>query len=229
LATGWPRLDDVCRAFQERYGLRPLLVGKVDRAERLLRELESDALVRAARGGGEVAVVVLEEGRVALLTDDTHLSLPVRGGRGEDACREVLRATFGSADGQVRSLGTAPGSGLRPALEVWLARRGSGAGGAGVSGRLRWLPLEEVLAAAGAGAVPVHFEREPGRVLHGPRRGVEAGRGRRRARPRGAVARGVARRDRGPDPRTRRAPGPLPAGRVPAGACRPRRADPALG
>ena len=150
LAAGWPRLDDVCRAFQERYGLRPLLVGKVDRAERLLRELESDALVRAARGGGEVAVVVLEEGRVALLTDDTQLSLPVRGGRGEDACREVLRATFGSSDGQVRFLGTAPGSGLRPALEVWLARRGSGAGGGGVSERLRWLPLEEVLAAAGA-------------------------------------------------------------------------------
>ena len=149
-AGGQPRLEQVSQALQERYGLRPLLVSKVDRAERLLRDLESEALTRAARGDREVAVIVLDEGRVALLAEQTEMILPVRGGRGEDACREILRTHFGSADGQVRLLGTAAASGTRPALEVWLALRASGAGAAGTSGRVQWLPFDEVVAGAGA-------------------------------------------------------------------------------
>src|SRR5205823_5180381 len=68
-----------------------------------------------------------------------------------DLCREILRAFFGAADGQVRFLGTAPGAltGTRPVLEVWLARV-SEARGAGVAGRVQWLPLDELLAAAGS-------------------------------------------------------------------------------
>ncbi len=150
LAGGRPGLEQVARAFQERYGLRPLLVGKVDRAERLLRDLESEALAHAARGSREVAVVVLEEGRVALLADATALTLPVRRGSGEEACREVLRAHFGSADAQLRFLGTAAASGARPVLEVWLARRASAPRDGDASGRLQWLPFHELLAGAGA-------------------------------------------------------------------------------
>src|SRR5256886_17542236 len=73
-----------------------------------------------------------------------------RGGNGEETCREILRAFFGSADGQVRFLGTAPGglAGTRPGLEVWLARRGSGDRGAGVGGRRQRLPFREPPAAA---------------------------------------------------------------------------------
>src|SRR3989449_8417642 len=93
------------------------LVGKVDRAERLLREIESDALTSAARGGREVAVIVVEAGCVAVLMDEGSLTLPVRGGSGEEACRDVLRVHFGSADAQVRVLGTAPGSSTRPRSE----------------------------------------------------------------------------------------------------------------
>jgi polyphosphate kinase len=146
LARGRPSLEDVARAFQQRYGLRPLLVGKVDRAERLLRDLESEGLAHAARGGREVAVLVLAEGAVALLAEEGALTLPVRGGSGEDACREVLRAFFGSADGHVRFLGTAAASSTRPGLEVWLARRGAAAS---VSGRVQWVPFHELLAGAG--------------------------------------------------------------------------------
>src|SRR5438094_434489 len=47
LARGRPGLDRLARAFQDQYGLRPLLVGKVDRAAALLRELESGALARS--------------------------------------------------------------------------------------------------------------------------------------------------------------------------------------
>src|SRR5437016_5588909 len=152
LARGRPGLDRLARAFQDQYGLRPLLVGKVDRAAALLRDLESGALAQVARGGREVALVAVEEGSVAMLAESTSLTLPVRGGKGEETCREILRTVFGSADGQVRFLGTAPGglAGTRPVLEVWLARRVSGDRGPGVAGRIQWLPCDELLAAAGS-------------------------------------------------------------------------------
>jgi len=155
LARGRPGLDRLARAFQERYGLRPLLVGKVDRATKLLRELESGALAQVARAGREVALVAVEEGSIAMLAESTSLTLPVRGGHGEGTCREMLRAFFGSADGQLRFLGTAPGglAGTRPVLEVWLARRVAGGGSAGVAGRVRWLPFDDLLAAAGSPAL----------------------------------------------------------------------------
>src|SRR2546422_8238786 len=81
------------------------LVGKVDRAERLLREIESDALTSAARGGREVAVIVVEAGCVAVLMDEGSLTLPVRGGSGEGGGRDVLRGHFGGAGAQGRVLG----------------------------------------------------------------------------------------------------------------------------
>src|SRR5437899_3324569 len=155
LARGRPGLDRLARAFQQQYGLRPLLVGKADRAAKLLRDLESGALAQVARGGREVAVVAVEQGSVAMLAESTSLTLPVRGGSGEETCREILRAFFGSADGQVRFLGTAPGglASTRPVLEVWLARRGAGGRDAGDTGRVRWLPFDELLAAAGSPAL----------------------------------------------------------------------------
>src|SRR5437667_152702 len=82
LARGRPGLDRLARAFQAQYGLRPLLVGKVDRAAALLRDLESGALAHAARGGREVALVAVDEGSVAMLTDSSSLTLPGRGGQG---------------------------------------------------------------------------------------------------------------------------------------------------
>src|SRR6266516_3087346 len=118
LARGRPGLDRLARALQQQYGLRPLLVGKADRAAKLLRDLESGALAQVARGGREVAVVAVEQGSVAMLAESTSLTLPVRGGSGEETCREILRAFFGSADG-----------------------------------RVRWLPFDELLAAAGSPAL----------------------------------------------------------------------------
>src|SRR6266516_3184285 len=120
LARGRPVLDRLARALQQQYGLRLLLVGKADRADKLLRDLESGALAQVARGGREVAVVAVEQGSVAMLAESTSLTLPVRGGSGEGTCREILRTFFGSADGQDRVLGTAPGglASTRPVLEI---------------------------------------------------------------------------------------------------------------
>jgi len=69
---------------------------------------------------------------------------------GKPAARSCA-AFFGSADGLVRFLAwRLEGWRVRrPVLEVWLARRVSSAGGAG-GGRVQWLPLEELLAAAGS-------------------------------------------------------------------------------
>ena len=153
VAPGRPPLDRLAQAFQERYGLRPLLVGKQERAEKLLRELEAEGLADVTRGGREVAVIALQAGTVAMLVESDSLSLPLRRGSGEDGCREVLRATFGSADGQVRFLGTAPAGQTRPLLEVWEARRASGAIASGTEGQLLWLPVQEVLDGAGSPAL----------------------------------------------------------------------------
>jgi polyphosphate kinase len=150
LREGRPRLDAVGRAFEERYRLRPLLVGKVDRASKLLRDLESTELTQLARGSREVAVIVVEDARVALVDDATALTLPVAGGSGEEACRGLLRTHFGSADGQLRLLGTAAAGGTRPVLEVWLARRAAGPRDEGAGGRLQWISFAEVVASAGA-------------------------------------------------------------------------------
>ena len=92
----------------------------------------------------------MSRGRCRSGTACVALTLPVRGGNGEDTCREVLRAHFGSADGQIRLLGTAPAGATRPVLEVWLARRVSGARDADRNDRLQWLPLGELLASAGS-------------------------------------------------------------------------------
>src|SRR5205823_8569348 len=89
LAVVRPGVERVARSLQEWYGLRRLLVGKVDRAEKLPRDLEGEDLAHVARGSREVAVVVVVEGCVAMLADAGALTLPVRGGNGEDACREV--------------------------------------------------------------------------------------------------------------------------------------------
>src|SRR2546425_12697170 len=51
------------------------------------------------------------------------LQLVVVEGGGEEACRRSLRQLLGTAEGQVRLLGTVPATERRPVLEVWVARR----------------------------------------------------------------------------------------------------------
>ncbi len=147
LRPGRPSLDALAEAFQQSFGLRPLLVGKLDRAERLLSDLESAELARAVQGNREVAVVALLHGSLALHLHDGSLLVPVRRGSGQEGCRHVLREYFGSGDGQVRLLGTAPPVPTRPLLEVWLARR---VGNPAAAANVQWVPLHEVVARVGS-------------------------------------------------------------------------------
>ena len=147
---GWPGLERLVTAFRDGYAVRPLLVGKLERAEKLSRALESEGLARAVQQNREVAVLALEQGQIALRHEGGTLMLPVRRGSGEEACRYVLRTAFGSSDGQVRLLGMAPAAAGRPLLEVWLVRR-LGKGLAAVEGtNLQWVPLAEVVELVGA-------------------------------------------------------------------------------
>jgi hypothetical protein len=148
--AGWPAFRRVVKAFEVQHGLRPLLVSKLERGERLLRNLEAEALVRGVTDSRAVAVLVLQEGAVALQNDRGTLTVPVEPGSGEAACRHLLRTCFGSGDAQVRLLATAPAAPNQPVLEVWLAQR-PGQGLDAVAGMgLEWVPLEEVVVRVGS-------------------------------------------------------------------------------
>ena len=151
---GRPAFESVVETMRQKYGLRPLLVGKLERAEKLARELEAENVSRATRGEHEVALIALDEGTVALRVAPGALSLPVAGGSGEEGCRHLLRVSFGSGDGQLRFLGLAPMIEDGPPLEVWLARRVSGP--EAKTGAHQWLPVDDVLAQVGSPAL-----REP--------------------------------------------------------------------
>jgi polyphosphate kinase len=154
LHAGRPAFDAVVEALRDAYGLRPLLVGKFERAEKVAQQLEAETLARAAQGQREIVLIALEDATLALRYDRGTLWLPTASGSGEDGCRHLLRASFGSGDGQLRFLGLAPAGPDTPPLEVWLARRVSGHGAAG--GDWRWLPTDEIVSSVGSPAL-----REP--------------------------------------------------------------------
>src|SRR5206468_1455887 len=119
LARGRPGLDQVARAFQERYGLRPLLVGKVDRAAKLLRDLESGALAQVARGGREVALAGVG-GRIQWLPFDELLAAA-----GSPALRDprTLAALTVAARSDVLAEWTRPSAPARVAAPLQTGQR----------------------------------------------------------------------------------------------------------
>src|SRR5204863_296621 len=116
-----------------------------ERAEKLYEALLSEALARSVQENREVAVMALEQGQIALRHTGGTLALPVASGSGEEGCRFVLRAEFGSADGQVRLLGTVAAAPGRPLLEVWLVRRLGGGLAVPAGMQIQWVPLTEVV------------------------------------------------------------------------------------
>lgn len=147
--AGGPSLERIARALEIEHGLRPTPYPKHERASALLHAVEGEALARALGSGRSVALLAEDEDRLAMLEVGSALRLPVARGSGEDAVRYLLRRTFGSAVGDLALHGVAPGSSVRPAVEVWSARRirtdGEGEG----SEPIRWLPLAEILGRVG--------------------------------------------------------------------------------
>ena len=124
LRRGPPDLATVTAGMRRVSGTRSILEGKLARAQRLLAALEGEALARSLGTGRAVTLLALEGGSVAFQRQGDRLTLPIADGQGEDASRYLLRATFGSAVGDLALLGTASGRGAAGRLqEVWVARR----------------------------------------------------------------------------------------------------------
>ncbi len=135
-------------AMEREMGLQVTLATNLARAREILEGMELEALEGKIRAARQVAVLAIREDEIALLQQLDGLRVPVGQGAGEEACRQVLRATFGNTEAQVRLLGTSAGLGSRPAIEVWLAERvrvdeehGQG---------LVWIPLEYALSLVGS-------------------------------------------------------------------------------
>jgi polyphosphate kinase len=180
-AQDLPELKGLVQAFEGGYQVRVTLADPLRRARELLEAREVEVLEDAIRAAREVAVIVYHAGSVALRRDGDRLVFPTGPGFGENACRRVLRAEFGDAQGQVRPLGTSPGMGARPALEVWLVERARREAGEADAGELVWLSLNQVLDEVGS---PVFRDVRTLAALHAAARaGLSGRRGTTRVQP----------------------------------------------
>ena len=144
LARGGPRLEEVSRALEQAHGLRPTLPTKMARARTLLRQLGRESVIRNLDSGRAVAVIALENGRVAMLHEADTWRLPVTAGSGEQAVRHGLAEWFGTRVGDIVLLGRTPPSIEQPSLEVWLARKLRRGLEPEDGSRVDWLPVGEV-------------------------------------------------------------------------------------
>ncbi|HKT60891.1 MAG TPA: polyphosphate kinase 1 [Gemmatimonadales bacterium] len=143
LRGGGPRLETVARALEQARGLRPVLQTKLARARELLRQMGRESVVRNLDLGRAVAVIALENGRVALLADGPERRLPVMSGAGEHAARHGLAEWFGTRVADVVLVGRAAASIEQPSLEVWVARRLRRGLEPSEGRRLEWMPVAE--------------------------------------------------------------------------------------
>jgi polyphosphate kinase len=123
LTPGGPSLEQLARELEQVHGLRPILQTKLMRARVLLRLMDRESLIRDLASGRSIALIVLDEGQVALVRDGEGEQFPISEGAGEQAVRHGLAEWFGTHVGEVVSLGLVPPSIDRPGVEVWLVRR----------------------------------------------------------------------------------------------------------
>jgi polyphosphate kinase len=146
---GKPDLAAVAAAMRQVSGTRTILESKLARAQRLVATLEGEALARSLGTGRAVTLLALDGGALAFERKGDELTLPIADGQGEAASRHLLRATFGSAVGDLALLGTASGRGAAGRLqEVWVARRLRLDGEP--ADAIEWLPAGDVVSRAGS-------------------------------------------------------------------------------
>lgn len=153
LGAGPPRLARISTALAEEHGLRPLLVGRLERERSVAAALAREGERRSVASGRAVVLVALDRGTVACRSQDGTLQLPVADGSGEGACRHLLTECFGSTVGDLRLIASLPASDGGQQLEIWLARHIRHGRGAADSSVMLWLSLEELIARVGTGAL----------------------------------------------------------------------------
>ena len=152
----------VAAALRHAHGMRRVVEDRLERARLALRERELDLMEQSVRAARRVAVVAVEDGRIALRRERAALRVPSGDGAGEEACRRVLRQCFGHDGARVRLLGLGPGPAERAAVEVWLAE-GAHAQSEDATCEIIRMPLAEVLHSVGS---PALRDRDTLAALH---------------------------------------------------------------
>lgn len=152
----------VAAALRHAHGMRLVSEDRLERARHALKERELDRMENAVRAARRVAVVAVEDGRIALRRERTALRIPAGEGGGEESCRRVLRECFGHDGARVRLLGVGPGPADRAAVEVWLAEGAYTQTEDAVCEIVR-IPLDEVLHSVGS---PALRDRDTLAALH---------------------------------------------------------------
>jgi polyphosphate kinase len=152
----------VAAALRHAHGMRVVSEDRLERARHALKERELDRMEAAVRAARRVAVVAVQDGRIALRRERTALRIPAGEGGGEENCRRVLRDCFGHDGARVRLLGVGPGPADRAAVEVWLAEGAYTQTEDAVCEIVR-IPLDEVLHSVGS---PALRDRDTLAALH---------------------------------------------------------------
>lgn len=153
VGPGGPATEELAEALQRELGLRPMPARRVERAEELLGAMQTEPAATTATRIPEVAVIVVEDGALALRYDGGALRVPVREGRGEEAARALVRELLGGDGAQLELLGTVAAAPSSAAMEVWLARSGADDGTRSAAASTRWVRLCDVVTLAGAPAM----------------------------------------------------------------------------
>ncbi|HYR09094.1 MAG TPA: hypothetical protein VEQ60_15030, partial [Longimicrobium sp.] len=152
----------VAAALRHAHGMRRVSEDRLERARHALDERALDRMEAAVRAARRVAVVAVEDGRIALRRERTALRIPAGDGGGEDNARRVLRECFGHDGARVRLLGVGPGPADRAAVEVWLAE-GAYTQTEDARCEIVRIPLDEVLHSVGS---PALRDRDTLAALH---------------------------------------------------------------
>jgi polyphosphate kinase len=162
LPPGSDAKHPVAAALKHAHGMRLVSEDRLERARHALKERELDRMEAAVRAARRVAVVAVEDGRIALRRERTALRIPAGEGGGEENCRRVLRDCFGHDGARVRLLGVGPGPADRAAVEVWLAE-GAYTQTEDALCEIVRMPLDEVLHSVGS---PALRDRDTLAALH---------------------------------------------------------------
>lgn len=153
LRGGGPPLRELAAAFAEQYGVVPVASFKAERAEAMLRGAAiSPGRAGLDRGERRVALIATVGDQVALVSAGGALRLPQGSGTGEAVCRTVMAASLGTAEGELRLLGTTVRRDTDERFEVW---RWQAAPGVTIpaESNLEWWPFPQLVARAGAPAL----------------------------------------------------------------------------
>jgi len=149
LKRGGPHLDEIARVFQQTKGVRPVIAGKLERAEELLNAMEGEAPLGAVTTVPEVVLLAAQGGDVAMIASQGVLRLPVSEGKGEKTCERLLRQCLGTTSSDLQLLDTLGANPVSPAMEVWLSRGAQGDPVQMNQASCEWVCWEDVCGLAG--------------------------------------------------------------------------------